>query len=141
HLCLLSEQPSPNLCALLDPRLKPQEVMFVTSPQQKARYQWQENVLRPRGLKVSQLSIDDANLFEPVLDVMEAEIDRRKALGQHMLIHASGGTKPMAIAAHMAGFNKDVPVFYVQNDRVYWLNNPEQRDDFDLEDHLKLEPF
>src|SRR5690606_15968719 len=50
--------------------------------------------------------------------------------------------KPMSIAAHFAGYNQDIPVFYVQNDRVYWLETGvELLDDFDIEERLPLEPF
>lgn len=142
QICLLSEQPAPNLCPVLDSRFSVQEVVFVTSPQQTKRVPWLEQVLKPRGIKVSTLPVENAFAFDELLATLEAEVQQRKTLGQHLLINATGGTKPMSIAAHMAGFNADVPVFYVQNDHVYWLNDaPAGQRDFDLEERLRLNAY
>lgn len=139
HLCLLSEQPSPNICPLFDSRVAASEVVFVVSPQQRNAVEAMEKLLKPRGIKVSTLAIENAYNFQLVLEHIEQKIQQLK--GQPLLINATGGTKPMSIAAHMAGFNHNIPVYYIQNDRLFWLYAPEAREDFDLENRLKLREF
>jgi len=47
----------------------------------------------------------------------------------------------MSIAAHEVFYYHDCPVFYVQNDYVYWLANRGLQKDFSLEDKVKLKDF
>ncbi|SFD09795.1 protein of unknown function [Microbulbifer thermotolerans] len=142
HFCLLSEQPSPNICPLLDSRLKPDEVVFVVSPQQRHRISWLKDILQPTGIAVSELAIEDAFDYAGIQEKLDSEIAQRREKGEKVLVNATGGTKPMSIAAYMAGYQQEVPVFYVHNDRVHWLEQG-GRDEklFDIEDRLKLKQF
>jgi Domain of unknown function (DUF1887) len=142
HICLLSEQPSPNICPLLDPRMQPREVVLVVTPQQRQRVEHYRAVLGPRGVKVAVLEIGNAFDTEEIAGCVEKELDSRLKQGQHILINATGGTKPMSIAAYMVGYNRDVPVFYVHDDQIEWLCNPDKKyESMHLQERLKLEAF
>ena len=141
HICLLSEQPSPNICPLLDERLKPQEVILLVTPQQVKRVADVESILKKRQIKVSTVSIDSAFDAEAVQAQVETLIVTQKKTGKSVFINATGGTKPMSIGAFLAGFNHDTPVFYVNNDEVSWLNNPQKSDDFAIAERIKLDDF
>ena len=78
HICLLSEQPSPNICPLLDERLKPQEVILLVTPQQVKRVADVESILKKRQIKVSTVSIDSAFDAEAVQAQVETLIVTQK---------------------------------------------------------------
>jgi hypothetical protein len=142
HICLLSEQPIPNLAPLLTAHIRADNALFVVSPQQLTALEHMKTVLGPRGIRVEALEIADAMDYPSVLEALESTLAQRKGNGEQLLINATGGTKPMSIAAHMAGFNADIPVFYVENDRVHWLDDQgEERETFDIEERLKLKEY
>ncbi len=142
HLCLLSDHPIANLTPLLDARLEANRVMFLTSPQQRDKLARMRTVLGPRGIQVEALEIDDAMDYPAILSTLDGFLRREQERGTAVLINVSGGTRPMAIAAHMAGFNGDVPVFHVWNDHVHWLENADgERQPFAIEERLKLPEY
>ncbi len=141
HICLLSEQPSPNICPLLDERLKPKEVILLVTPQQQKRVADVEAVLRSRQIVVTAHRIESAFDAASVQAEVEALILKVKPSGKTVYINATGGTKPMSIGAFLAGFNLDIPVFYVNNDEVTWLNNPAKLNGFAIAERIKLDAF
>lgn len=144
HICLLSEQPVPNICPLLDPTMHANEAVFVVSEQQRPRLEWLRMVLHGRQIKVSELPIADAyGDVDAIQTLIEQEISRQRERGAEVLVNVTGGTKPMSIGAHMAAFNTDAPAFYVHNDAVAWLHLPagDKRAAVDLDERLKLRSF
>ncbi|HRH92576.1 MAG TPA: DUF1887 family CARF protein [Agitococcus sp.] len=141
HICLLSEQPSPNICPLFDDRIKPDEITLLVTPQQIKRVNDVETVLKKRHIKVNIVHIASAFDAEAVQAQVETLINNQKKLGNKTLINATGGTKPMSIGAFLAGFNHDIPVFYVNNDELTWLHNPQKDEGFEIAERLKLEDF
>lgn len=139
HICLLSEQPSPNICPVLDERLRPKRLVMLVTPQQRSRVDGFEAVLKPRGVSLHTVELPDAFDADRVAQVVEAEIDRAGS-DQRVMINATGGTKPMSIGAYMAGYARDVPVFYVHDDQVIWLHKA-PGPGFALNDTLRLKDF
>lgn len=142
HVCLISEQATPNLTPLLDAGFRPtRRVVMVCSAEMRQRQKWLEDLAKPRGLQVEVLEVRDAwDLVEVqtvLLDWLTAQ-DPEEAIA----LNVTGGTKPMAIAAQQvfaeAGGR---PVFYLRQDRdeVLWLTprGPARR----LENRLKLEDY
>jgi hypothetical protein len=140
HLLLVSNQPTPNITPVIDPEMKPKEVILLISPDMKERAQWLTEVLRPSGVKVSQRAIENAwdieQVREEVLNLV-AEYD-----GREVALNVTGGTKPMAIAAYEVFRAADLPIFYVhpELDRVIWMH-PADRPNRDLATRLKLDAF
>ena len=60
HVCLVSEQATPNFIPVLDSRFRPNEVVLVVSPEMKQRAQWLKAGLAPRVERVSTLEVADA---------------------------------------------------------------------------------
>lgn len=144
HICLLSEQPTPNVCPLLDRTLRANEVVFVVSPQQKDKLRHLEPVLARHQIRINELPIEQPYAgVEAIQQAIETEIQRQRRLGRTVFVNATGGTKPMSIAAHMAAFNHDASVFYVHDDRVEWLYQPSgaPRASLELEERMKLPDF
>ena len=144
HLCLVSAQPVPNLTPALDRATAPRRVILLVSRDMRQRAGWLEQVLAPRGIRVERWEIDDPWDLEAiqtrVLELLEKE--RNLVDGRHLALNATGGTKPMSIAAYEACRAYNLPVFYVhpERDRLIWLH-PEKDTPRELEDRIRLEAF
>ncbi len=125
HLCLVSAQATPNLTPILDPAVAPRRVILLVSPDMADRAHWLEAVLRPRGIAVQSWPIADAwdveHVQTRVLELLEVE--REAVAASAIALNATGGTKPMSIAAYEAFRAYDLPIFYVdpERDRLVWI--------------------
>jgi hypothetical protein len=142
QVVLVSGQPIPNLTPVLDPAFRPEEIVFLVTPDMRHRAKWLEQVLRPRGIKTTQWTIDDAYDFEHLRERIWALLEARGKARGRIALNATGGTKPMSIAAFDVFRDWQAPIFYIhpEQDRVIWLH-PSERSAFDLADRVKLEPF
>lgn len=144
HICLLSDQPVPNVCPLVDRQMRADHVVFVTSPQRRHTLDNLKQVLSRYHIGIGELPIERPyGDIGAMREAIETEIARRRQAGQEVLVNATGGTKPMSIAAHMAASNAKVPAFYVNDDRIEWLYLPlgDQRASRELEERLNLPDF
>ncbi len=144
HLCLVSAQPTPNLTPLLDPGLAPRRVILLVSPDMSRRADWLEAVLKPRGIAVERWPIEDAwdveHIQLRVLELLERESEL--IVPRAIALNATGGTKPMSIAAYEAFRAYDLPIFYVhpERDRLIWLH-PADRPAVDIANRVRLDAF
>lgn len=144
HLCLVSAQATPNLTPVLDPAVAPRRVLLLVSPDMGERARWLEEVLGSRGIAVSRWTIADPwdveQIQTRVLELLEAE--RASVEAGDIALNATGGTKPMSIAAYEAFRAYDLPIFYVhpERDRLIWMS-PDGRAPIDLANRLSLAPF
>lgn len=111
HVCLVSEQATPNFIPVLDTRFRPREVILVVSPQMQARANWLKDSLARRVERVSEHVIEDAwnipRIHEALLNLVAARE------GMDLALNVTGGTKPMAIAAQQVFHAENLPIFYV----------------------------
>jgi len=122
HLCLVSDQPVPNLLPALDPSLRPETVVLAVSPEMEPQARHLEKALQRHGVVTERFPLSDAydlrlltNRFLDFLAEHEAS---------SLALNVTGGTKPMAIAAQEAFRLAGKPVFYVgiQSDQLQWLD-------------------
>jgi hypothetical protein len=121
HLVLVSRQATPNITPALDPAFRPREVVLLVSPDMIRQADALAEVLTIYGLKISRWPIEDAWDIEHVRDrVLDFLVGRE---GETIALNATGGTKPMSIAAYEAFRALGQPIFYVhpEKDRVVWL--------------------
>lgn len=139
HLCLVSAQPIPNLTPALDKDFSPDKVILAVSPQMQEQAKHQEEVLKRFKVPVEQLDLPDAYDISSLLDTFIRFLDAHE--GEEILLNATGGTKPMAIAAQEAFRMAGLPVFYVhdRDDKIIWLDR--QKAAQDISTRMKLEPF
>ena len=144
QICLVSDQPVPNLTPLLDGTLRPQRVILLVGNGKERQAGWLEGVIRRHGLKAERWNLGDAwdipAIQHRVLELLERmpeELGRRT-----VALNATGGTKPMSIAAYEAFRAYELPVFYVhpERDRLIWIH-PEGRPAHELADRVRLEAF
>lgn len=144
HVCMVSAQPTPNLTPALDPAVRPARVILLVSPDMGERASWLEAALRPRVGRIERWSIEDPwdveHVQQRVLELIEREM--RAGRGDELVLNATGGTKPMSIAAYEAFRAYDRPIFYVhpEHDRLVWLH-PSGQAARELADRVKLEEF
>jgi hypothetical protein len=141
HLCLVSAQATPNLTPLMDPATRPDEVILAVSADMAQRADWLEQVIRPRGIRLQRWRIDNP------FDIQATREQILNQLSEHprhdrFILNATGGTKPMSIAAYEIFRDFALPIFYVhpELDRLIWLQ-PKEQPPIDLADRLKLEDF
>lgn len=144
QLCLVSAQPTPNLTPALDPGVAPRRIILLVSPDMRQRADWLEAVLKPRGIGIERWEIADAfdieHIQQRVLELLERE--RERVLAADIALNATGGTKPMSIAAYEVFRAYDLPIFYVhpEQDRLIWMH-PQARPARDLDNRVRLDAF
>ncbi|AGX86939.1 Card1-like endonuclease domain-containing protein [Candidatus Symbiobacter mobilis] len=120
HLCLVSDQATPNLLPVLDPTWQPRKVVLARSKQMVDRAEALAKVLRPRchGIEIAMRDLPDAYdyaaLSDNFLDFLAG------CEGEDVALNVTGGTKLMAVAAQEVFRSEGKPVFYVnvQTDEV-----------------------
>ena len=144
QLCLVSAQPTPNLTPAIDRSMAPRRVILLVSPAMRRQAKWLGDVIASRGIQVEQWPIDDPFDIEAIQHSVLSLLEREKALLEAgaIALNATGGTKPMSIAAYDVFRTYELPIFYVhpEHDRVIWMF-PSDWPAHNIEDRLKLEPF
>ncbi len=140
HLLLVSREPLPNLTPLLDPDIKPDMAILLVSDDMQQRAQWLQDVARSNGMQTRSLAIDNPwdiqQLQQQVAELIVEYAD------SELVLNATGGTKPMSIAAYEEFRSQGLPVYYVHpgSDCIVWMHDkelPVQR----ISNQLRLEPF
>ncbi len=139
HLLLVSQQPIPNITPLLDERYRPDEVILLVSPDMQQRCHYLEALFSQRGIRSTRWPIQDPYDIEALRDqIMDllAVYEHR-----HIALNATGGTKPMSIAAYEVFRADNKPIFYVhpERDKLIWMY-PKQAA-VDLADRLKIPEY
>lgn len=122
HVCLVSDQATPNLLPLLDERWRPRTVVLATSSKMKPRSEALSGLLQTKGIKVETLALRDvydyASLCDDFLGFLAASSD------QNVALNVTGGTKLMAVAAQEVFRANDRPAFYVniETDEIVFLS-------------------
>jgi hypothetical protein len=139
HVCLVSEQATPNFIPVLDARFRPREVILVVSPQMRERARWLKEALAHRVERVSEHVIGDAwdipRIHEALLDLVAARE------GTDLALNVTGGTKPMAIAAQQVFHAENLPIFYVHPARNEIVPLFADEPPFAIEERVALADF
>ena len=140
HLILVSEQAAPNITPIMDERFKPKNVVLLVSQDMTNRAEWLEQIYTKRGIKSRRWSINNAYDLEYIRDTVLELVAEYEDGG--LALNATGGTKPMSIAAYEVFRELEYPIFYVhpKEDRVIWLY-PSKQEGQDLADRIKLPEF
>ncbi|WP_374088509.1 Card1-like endonuclease domain-containing protein [Methylomicrobium lacus] len=140
HLILVSAQAVPNITPVLDEDFRPDTVILLVSPDMQTRADWLEAVIKRRGIATRRWPIDDPwdieHIQSRVIDLLDAQAQ------QPIALNATGGTKPMSIAAYEIFREFEKPIFYVhpEQDRIVWMYPPKQPGQA-LADRIKLPEF
>jgi len=140
HVILISAQAVPNITPLLDEQFKPQKVIMLISPDMRQRADWLEAIIKTKGILTQRWEIANAWDIEHIRDQMMDLVDPHQ--DGSIALNATGGTKPMSIAAYEVFRAFEKPIFYVhpEHDRIIWMY-PSDRPGHDLADRIKLPEF
>lgn len=119
HVCLVSNQPTPNLVPIL--AYRPKEIILVITDEMRDKAKILEETIRSRTqAKITQLHIKDEfdmlDIEEQLLDVLAEKENMQIAL------NATGGTKLMSFAALDLFRKLEKPAFYYTNEKIFLLN-------------------
>lgn len=123
HVCLVSDQPIPNLTTAL--QFSPDRVVLLTTKEMQGKAGWLEEVLKKKGISVTREDIPAYNL-QGVISVCERVIELCKDCD--VSLNITGGTKIGTIGAFQSFYTVGKPIYYVdtQNDRIMEIS-PNER--------------
>lgn len=114
HVCLVSNQPIPNLVPLL--LEQPEEAILLVSPEMKERSRRLDEIVRPRGIRTREVEIP-AYDFGEVSSICKRLIEEYAAEGGFLTLNVTGGTKISALAAFQSFF------FHGPDPRIIYLDS------------------
>lgn len=139
HLCLVSDQPVPNLVPACDPEFRPRKIYLLLSQDKLRQAENLEAVYREQKLDSERWFINDPYDFSHVRLRLEKLLTRFDP--GEIALNATGGTKIMTLAAYEVFHKQDRPVFHVNpyRDTVTWVHP--KRDPQEIPDRLGIEDF
>lgn len=110
-LCLIGEQPVPNLLPIRE--LRPKEVVLFYTTLTEERSKYLRSVLINEGIICERVKVDDPYHIEDIVAIIGDEVDSYKS---GCLLNLTGGTKPMAFAGFEVSREKNIPFCYLQSE-------------------------
>ncbi len=140
QVVLVSQQTIPNITPILDERSKPDKVILVVTRDMQDIAENLKTLYQPRGVRSEFFALDNAWDIAIIRDQMLGLLAAHE--NENLVLNATGGTKPMSIAAYEVFrlFNKDIFYVHPEKDRLIWMH-PGDRVDMDLADRIKLPAF
>jgi hypothetical protein len=141
HILLISKQAVPNLVPLLDPQIKPQKAILIVSKDMQQRAKWLKSVLQKQAIQCVIKEIDNAYDIKHMQDtVINLILNNHE--NEQLILNATGGTKPMSIAAYEEFRVEGLPIYYVhpESDELIWLHDKETQN-HQIADKVKLDNF
>lgn len=136
QVCLVSDQATPNLIPLLDPDFRPAAVVFVISDNMRERGRALAEVVRPLGVRISEMTVADPWNLQQLEDEFLGLLAEREQ--DDIAVNISGGTKPMAIAAQNVFAENGRPVFFVHPHRDHVVLVGDKRPPYPLHNPLRI---
>lgn len=125
QICLVSAQAAANLLPALDPTLKPEKIVLVTTAKMRKQAADLAKVLQPNGIQIESFDLgneQDYRQTENELMELATRLD-----GHPVTLNVTGGTKLMSVAAQSVAVASGWRMFYVDadTDQVIWLGKDE----------------
>lgn len=111
HLCLVSQQPLPNLLPAIEPAIAAERVWLVTSPDMRERAGWLADEFGRRGITHTCIDVADPWDARSLRETLEA---RLADIPRPLLINTTGGTKVMSLVAYELARAHDLPAVYLR---------------------------
>ena len=108
HVCLVSDQPIPNLTTSL--QFKPDTVVLLTTKEMKEKSKQIDRVLTDKGLEVSTVMMEAYDINN-VITVSENLLDEYK--NDEVSLNITGGTKIETLGTFQAFYTAGKTIFYV----------------------------
>lgn len=128
HVCLVSDQATPNLVPILAKDFRPKEVILLVTESMKERAKWLAEVLRNNGIQsVHPIPLESEYDMSLVEDKILELFDKHEYESKNMALNITGGTKLMSIAAYQMFRDLGYPTFYftAKSNEVLLLDSKE----------------
>ena len=124
HVCLVSDQPIPNLTTIL--QFEPDKVILLATKDRSAESNRLEKVIRQKGVDVKTKEIKPYDMNN-VISVCENLIKDYK--NDEVTLNITGGTKIGTIGTYQAFYTCGKPIFYVntQDDEIIKISPNEEK--------------
>jgi hypothetical protein len=138
HVCLVSDQPIPNLIPLKMPNFSTEKVVLLVSPDKKVQADRIEGVIKSWKIDTERYPISPFDLEsarDTCLDIL-SRLENKK-----VILNVTGGTKIMALAAFEVFREMKRPILYVdtQNREIQRIHHTSEKLAF--ESVLKIKPY
>ncbi len=136
HVCLVSEQPIPNLTTVL--QFKPDTVVLLNTKEMDEKAGFLEDVLKKRNYSVKTETIEAYDINN-VISVSESLISKCK--GCDVSLNITGGTKVGTLGTFQAFYTSSKEIFYVdtKNNKILQIS-PEQKE-FPIEVSISIADY
>jgi len=143
QVILASDQPGPNICALIDESIRPDEVVIATQgiTKDKNYTLWMQEACKSVGLSCSVVELPNIWEIEKLRNTFAELINKRLSKNHSLILNSTGGENSVSIIANDIFTRHKLPVFYVHDDWVRWLNKPNDETDFNLRDKIKIPTY
>jgi hypothetical protein len=139
---IASGQPDPLISPFLAAEINCKElVLFVTEQiKNKGTAKNIGDTLKIRGIAVKHVDLIDTE-WNAIQETLEKEL--KSSPHKKMAFNANGGTKPMTLAAFEYCYQSDIPVFYVNGNKLAWLytNNDTSLVPLVIEQSLSIDSY
>lgn len=108
HVCLVSDQPIPNLTTAL--QFNPDKVVLLVSKEMTEKAEILGSVLGKRGFEIETISIDAYDIND-VISVSESLINKCKSC--EVTLNITGGTKIQTLGTFQAFYTREKSIYYV----------------------------
>lgn len=138
HVCLVSDQPIPNLTTSL--QFKPDTVVLFTTKEMKEKAELLENVLKNKGFSVKSETIEAYDINN-VIDVSESLINECK--DSEVTLNITGGTKIGTLGTFQAFYTKDKTIFYVdtKNNKILKLFPEKEQEKYHITVSISIKDY
>ena len=137
HLCLVSDQPIPNLLPVVNAATRPDKVVLAVSADMKKKHKdrYLREVLKKYVNDIDELQIEDPYDIQQCREIFEnwllKQMDENPEA--EIYLNSTGGTKPMSLSAVSVFWsgedgNNHLRSFYVDGNRIIYLNNSGHRE-------------
>lgn len=140
---ITSNQPAGNVFPLMDSRVKPNKVVLLR-PDEEDHLRFSKrliDVCKSLTLENETVLLPESVDSSAIKNAISESVDRYLQQGYALSLNVTCGPKLICIIAHEVFKEKNLPVFYVKDDWLRWLNNPNDTEDFDLHDRIKIPTY
>lgn len=141
HVYLVSYQATPNVTPALDQKTRPAAVILAVTPTMQLQAERLKTILqRNTDVEIHAFELQSAWDITYLQERFEALINHYSE--EDLILNATGGTKPMSIAAYEAFRSHKLPIFYIHphSDQLIWLY-PQHQPAHQLADRISIRDF
>ena len=125
-IAIASGQPDPLIMPFLTPSIQCKELILLSSDN-AIKNGWVSNIkdaLKSKGIVITSVPFEQSEGLDDLERVLSHVISDKS---KQFAFNANGGTKPMGLIAYEHCFGEDIPVMYLEGNKLTWVNKADQQ--------------